>query len=185
MTVWQPSIIAACSDDGLVYTFKLRRGVPFHHGKELTAADAVASLLRWGKITPGGKRLFQRVESVKALNHYTIQLRLQQQTALVLPLLGGAAIYPKEVLEEAGEGQVRTHIGTGPFNPADLQPGGIKLVRLEQYETHAEPPNGYGGWNAWGYNPCWMSTAALAKSLLPVVSSVPSPPLAFLRKDRL
>jgi ABC-type transport system substrate-binding protein len=26
------------SDDGLVYTIKLRRGVPFHHGQELTAA---------------------------------------------------------------------------------------------------------------------------------------------------
>jgi hypothetical protein len=28
------------SDDGLVYTFKLRRGIPFHHGKELTAQDS-------------------------------------------------------------------------------------------------------------------------------------------------
>jgi peptide/nickel transport system substrate-binding protein len=132
------------SDDGLVYTIKLRRGVPFHHGKELTAADAVASLLRWGKITPGGRRLFQRVESVKALDQYTFQLRLQGKTALVLPLLG-TAIYPKEVLEEAGEGQIRTHIGTGPFKLAELQPGRVKLVRFEQYQTRAEPPNGLGG----------------------------------------
>jgi ABC-type transport system substrate-binding protein len=37
------------SDDGLVYTIRSRRGVPFHHGKEPTAADAVASLRRNGR----------------------------------------------------------------------------------------------------------------------------------------
>src|SRR5712691_4265054 len=31
------------SDDGRVYTFKLRRGVLFHHGKEMTAADVIPS----------------------------------------------------------------------------------------------------------------------------------------------
>jgi peptide/nickel transport system substrate-binding protein len=132
------------SDDGLVYTIKLRRGVPFHHGQELTAADAVASLQRSGRLRASGRRLFQRVESVKALDKYTVQLRLQGKTALVLPLLG-TAIYPKEVLEEAGEGQIRTHIGTGPFKLAELQPGRVKLVRFEAYQARAEPPNGYGG----------------------------------------
>ena len=134
------------SEDGLVYTIRLRRGVPFHHGKELTAADAVASLLRYGKLHVRGKQLFARVESVKALDHYTLQLRLQGKTALVLPLLGAGMIYPKEVLEEAGEGHVRTHIGTGPFKLAELQPGRhIKLVRFEQYQARPEPPNGRGG----------------------------------------
>ena len=140
------------SDDGLVYTIKLRRGVRFHHGQELTAADAVASLLRYGRLHARGRRLFQRVESVKALDHYTVQLRLQGQTALVLPLLG-TAIYPKEVLEEAGEGQIRTHIGMGPFKLAELQPGRVKLVRFEGYQSRAEPPNGYGGGKA-----AWVDT---------------------------
>jgi peptide/nickel transport system substrate-binding protein len=132
------------SEDGLVYTIRLRRGVPFHHGQELTAADAVASLQRYGRLTGGGKRLFQRVESVKVLDKYTVQLRLQGKTALVLPLLG-TAIYPKDVLEEAGEGQITTHIGTGPFKLAELQHGRVKLVHFEQYQARAEPPNGLGG----------------------------------------
>ena len=34
------------SDDGRRYTIALRRGVKFHNGKELTAADVVASLMR-------------------------------------------------------------------------------------------------------------------------------------------
>src|SRR5581483_1631471 len=37
----------AVSADGLVYTFKLRSGVRFHNGKEMTGEDVVASLKRW------------------------------------------------------------------------------------------------------------------------------------------
>ncbi len=43
------------SDRGRTYTFKLRRGVKFHNGKEMTAADVVASLKHWGKLAGRGK----------------------------------------------------------------------------------------------------------------------------------
>jgi peptide/nickel transport system substrate-binding protein len=38
------------SHEGRRYTIALRRGVKFHNGKELTSADVVASLTRWGKL---------------------------------------------------------------------------------------------------------------------------------------
>ena len=38
------------ADGGKLYTIRLRRGVPFHNGKELSAEDVVASLARWGKL---------------------------------------------------------------------------------------------------------------------------------------
>src|SRR6185312_284618 len=38
------------SQDHLTYTFKLRQGIHFHNGKEMTSADVQASFDRYGKI---------------------------------------------------------------------------------------------------------------------------------------
>jgi peptide/nickel transport system substrate-binding protein len=135
------------SDDGLVYTFTLRRGVQFHHGKELTAADAVASLQRWGKFHPFGKDFFTRVAAVMPLDRYTLQIRLYAPTVLLLSALAnGAFMYPKDVLDEAGDSEVKRPIGTGPFKVAEYHPGdSLTLVRFAQYQARPEPPNGYGG----------------------------------------
>src|SRR5437870_9531103 len=47
--------LPAVSRDGLTYTIKLRQGVRFHNGKEMTSDDVVASLTRWGKRSVYGK----------------------------------------------------------------------------------------------------------------------------------
>src|SRR5437773_962909 len=49
------------SQDGLTYTFKLRQGVTFHNGKEMTSEDVVPSLARRGKQSIYGKALFDEV----------------------------------------------------------------------------------------------------------------------------
>jgi peptide/nickel transport system substrate-binding protein len=57
-----------------------------------------------------------------------------------------AAMYPKEVVDDAGEGELKRFIGTGPFQLAEHQPHRvIKLGRFELYQARQEPPNGYGG----------------------------------------
>src|SRR4051812_13122980 len=38
------------SDGGRRYTMTLRKGAKFHNGKDLTAADAAASITRWGRL---------------------------------------------------------------------------------------------------------------------------------------
>src|SRR5256884_1746885 len=92
------------SKDGLVYTFKLRQGVKFHNGKEMTSEDVVASLSRWSKQSIYGKDLFTYAADLKAADKYTVDLRLKEKVAIVLINLAVpnnfAAIYPKEIAEK-------------------------------------------------------------------------------------
>src|SRR5438067_1909528 len=58
------------ADSGRTYVFKLRRGVKFHNGKELTSADVVASLKRSGRLATPGKAVWRHVERVDARAPY-------------------------------------------------------------------------------------------------------------------
>src|SRR6058998_1267321 len=92
------------SKDGLTYTFKLRQGIKFHNGKEMTSDDVVASLTRWGKQSVYGKTLFAWVAEFRAVDKYTVQIQLKEKIATVLISLAVpnnfGAIYPKEIAEK-------------------------------------------------------------------------------------
>lgn len=138
------------SEDGKLYTIKLRQGVPFHNGKEMTSTDVVASISRWGKIATVGKRLFSQVDSFRAVDKYTVELKMKGPSAIVLPALANVnqlpGIYPKEVIEEAGDGQVKQFIGTGPFKFVERIPDRhIKFARFDKYAARSEPQAGFGG----------------------------------------
>src|SRR5262245_47404898 len=75
------------SADGKVCTIKLRQGVPFHNGKEMTSEDVVASLNRWLKLSTYGKSLAPRIDSVKATGKYAIEIRLKELTSTLIPVL--------------------------------------------------------------------------------------------------
>jgi len=137
-------------DRGRTYTFRLRRGVKFHNGKELTSADVVASLQRWGKMATPGKALFRNVEGVEAKDPYTVAMYLKEPSGALLMALArpnnGAAIYPRDVIAAAGEGQVKEYIGTGPYRFVEHKPDRhIKLARFKDYAARSEPPDGPGG----------------------------------------
>lgn len=138
------------SPSRLVYTFHLRRGVLFHHGREMTAEDVVASLTRWGRLAARGRELFRDVTSLSAPDRYTVEMRLREPNALVPLKLGmpgqGAVIYPREIVEEAGTGMIRRFIGTGPYRFVEHLPDRhIRLDRFEQYKPVAEAASGFAG----------------------------------------
>ncbi len=54
------------TDSGRTYTFRLRRGVKFHNGRDMTAEDVVLSLKRWGKLATPGKAIWKNVEGIEA-----------------------------------------------------------------------------------------------------------------------
>jgi len=139
------------SKDGLVYTFKLRQGIKFHNGKEMTSEDVVPSLARWGKQSIYGKALFAQVDTWKAIDKYTVEMKLKEKSAIVLISLAVpnnfGAIYPKEIAEKFEPAVKATeYIGTGPYKLAEWKPDQyIRMVRFDEYKSRAEKPTGYGG----------------------------------------
>jgi peptide/nickel transport system substrate-binding protein len=138
------------ADGGRRYAFKLRRGVKFHNGKEMTSADVVPSLQRWGKLATTGKAVFKFVEAVEANGPYEVVIHLKEPTATLLDALArpgnAAAIYPKEIIDAAGETQIKEFIGTGPYRFVEHKPDRhLKLARFKEYAARSEPPDGFGG----------------------------------------
>jgi peptide/nickel transport system substrate-binding protein len=137
-------------DGGKRYVIRLRRGVRFHNGKELEAADVVASLRRWGAVSSTGKTVFKGVEAVEAKGPSTVEIRLKESSVILPVVLGAigpfAAIYPKEVVDAAGEGPLKELVGTGPFRLVEHRPDRhVKLVRFDGYVSRLEAPSGLAG----------------------------------------
>jgi ABC-type transport system substrate-binding protein len=121
------------SRDGLTWTFTLRRGVKFHHGREVTADDVVYSLSRL--VDPAvksaaadlfllirGAQEFRegragQISGLVALDPYTVQVTLSEATVPFVAVLavGHAKIVPRELVEQRGEGFGLNPVGTGPF----------------------------------------------------------------------
>ena len=122
------------SPDGLTYRFRLRHGVKFSDGREVTAADFKYSFERvldrntlspntWVLDRLAGAREFmdgkaKGVEGIKVLGPYELELKLEKPFSPFLSLLAMTAAYvvPRE---EAGKKQgysFSSHpVGTGPF----------------------------------------------------------------------
>ena len=135
----------AVSDAGRTYTFRLRRGVKFHNGKELTSADVVPSLKRWGRLATSGKQFWKNVEGVDAKDPHTVAMYLKDTSGALLMGLArpnnGAVIYPKEVVEAAGDGPVKEYIGTGPYRFVEHRPDRhVRLARFKDYVARTDPP---------------------------------------------
>jgi len=140
------------SDDGLTYTFYIKKGVKFHSGKELTAEDFVyswtrvalkdtASYLAYHLSSIEGYEACQdgsstELTGVKALDDYTLQVTLQYPYADFINTLGHVVFYPvnKESIEAAGDKAGEMPDGTGPFKFVSwAHDQSIELERNEDY----------------------------------------------------
>jgi peptide/nickel transport system substrate-binding protein len=143
------------TEDGTLYTIKLRQGVTFHNGKEMTSDDVVASLNRWKDVSSRGKIAGGYITSITAPDKYTVCLKLKSPFSPLLSFLAfqntAAAIYPKEIAEGAGVNPINEYIGTGPYMFKEWKPDVyIKIVKYPDYVARTEPANGFGG-NRTGY----------------------------------
>ena len=127
------------SDDGLVWTFKLRQGVECHgEFGELDANDVAFSLNRAANNdTSGFANDFKAVSSIEATGDYEVKITLSEPVPSLLGLLvpyHGGNIVCQDAVEALGDQFQRRPIGTGPFMFAEYQPQQyVKLVANEDY----------------------------------------------------
>jgi peptide/nickel transport system substrate-binding protein len=137
------------SGDGLTYTFKLRQGVKFHNGKEMTAEDVTASMNRW-LVTSSRAKVLLAGSTFETVDTYTVDLKLPQPYSDVLILIASQAnfpaIMPKEIIESAPAEGVSEYIGTGPYKFNEWkQDQYIHLVRFDDYQSVDSDPSGFAG----------------------------------------
>jgi len=141
------------SEDGLIHTMKLRSGITFHNGEPLTAADAIASVQRWGRISGVGKRLMEKTGELAEVDSSTIEFRLTEPYGTILIALAhntqACTIHPKSVLDAAGDVPITDsamYVGTGPYQLVERQADAfIRFGRFDGYVPRTEAVNGYGG----------------------------------------
>ncbi len=102
------------SDDGLTWTFTLRKGVKFHNGQELTSKDVKFTFdrLRDKEIGAATANLYSIITSIETPDKYTIVFTLEQQNPDFLSQLGEY----QAIITWSGTQDFNTEqIGTGKF----------------------------------------------------------------------
>ncbi|MBP0438380.1 ABC transporter substrate-binding protein [Tianweitania sediminis] len=149
----QPAPILAesveVSADGLSYAFKLRQGVKFHNGKEMTSADVKASLDRYKKVG-ATQTMLEPVTEIEATGPYEVTLKLKSKAPTFLEAFASprapAVIIPAE--EASKPANEISFIGTGPFKFVEYVPDShVKLERFEDYSANEafQSMDGFGG----------------------------------------
>jgi peptide/nickel transport system substrate-binding protein len=131
------------SDDGLQYTFKLRPGVTFHNGDELTADDVKFSFDRLRAKDSGysyGSQV-ETIESADVVDKHTVRIKLSRRTGpfLVYMAFPGSSIVPKKLVE-SGHDLNANPVGSGPFKFVSYEPrSAVKFERNPHYFQDGKP----------------------------------------------
>jgi peptide/nickel transport system substrate-binding protein len=123
------------SEDGLTWTFQLRRGVRFHDGTPFNAEAAAFSFNRF--VAEALVGILPQLKETVAVAEYTIEMRLTEPAPRFLDDLTSAyaGIISPAAVEKYGEDfGIVNMVGTGPFKFYEFIPGDrVTIVRNEEY----------------------------------------------------
>lgn len=126
------------SEDGLEYTFYIKKGIKFHNGDELKVSDVVYSINR-GVESPQASPSYSGVLKAEAAGEDAVKVTLaapntQLLAAFSLPLAG--ILNEKVVTEASANGGTygREPVGSGPYKLSNWVTGEkIELVAVDDY----------------------------------------------------
>ena len=125
--------------------FTLKRGIRFHNGKEVTAADVKYSVEGWlNPPLPGSVTTVNQVpsiESAEVRSKYVVRIKLKKPDARLFGFLAWtrySAIVPEGMYQQLNAG--REGIGTGPFRLTSFTPGqGTEYQAYTNYRKKGLP----------------------------------------------
>ena len=130
------------SPDGLVYEFKLRRGLRFHNGDAITTDDVRFSFERYQGA--GAREFRARVRQVEVVDPLTVRFHLKEPWPDFMTFYGTTAaaagvVLPRKYLEQVGaDGFRQRPIGAGPYKFVSHRPGvDVVLEAFPGYWRHA------------------------------------------------
>jgi peptide/nickel transport system substrate-binding protein len=197
----QPQMVEkyTTSKDGLAWTFTLRPGLKFSDGKDVTSADAVASIQRWSARDTFGAALKKAGAEWSAVDGKTFKLTLKEPFGMVLDALAKPSGFPPVVLPERlaklpTTAPISEVVGSGPylFKRDEWVPGSKTVfVRNPNYLPRSEPPSGLAGSKKgqfdrieWLYLPDSNSAvSALRKGEVDFIEQVPADYITPLRAE--
>jgi peptide/nickel transport system substrate-binding protein len=126
------------SEDGLTWTFKLREGVMFHNGREMTAEDVKWSFDRLidpetgagnaANVGPAGT-------VIEVIDDYTVSITHPEPVGILPQTLAfnrASGIIAKESLND--QGVIAQPIGTGPFMISEVE--GTTRIKLDKHADY-------------------------------------------------
>jgi peptide/nickel transport system substrate-binding protein len=129
---WKPS------DDLTKWTLNLRKGIKWSNGDELTSEDVLFNFKEWLKPETKSSILglwegFLKIENVKAVDKYTVELNLDAPKLDVPETLFH---YPAQIMHRSFNGDLTTlkNPGTGPMKLDEFKVGErVKVSKREGY----------------------------------------------------
>jgi peptide/nickel transport system substrate-binding protein len=136
----------AQAEDGMSYTFKLHKGVKFHDGAEMTAADVKASYERIvnppAGVISARRALHADIGSIDTPDPYTVVFKMKQPNASMMTHFASPwnCIYRAEKLKEDPQFPAKTVLGTGAFKFVEYVKGSHwQAVRFDDYFQKDRP----------------------------------------------
>jgi peptide/nickel transport system substrate-binding protein len=163
------------SKDAKMITFKLRKGVQFHHGYgELTSEDVVFSLGRHldPKVASRARTHLRDVDRIEALDNYTVRIYMKVPSAFSLmrnlSWQYAGFIVSKKAVKKLGDKYKRMPVGTGPYYFDRCEPG--EKVVLKKFDKYWRTPARIDEIEFWVIPEEMVGLGALEKGDLDLVS---------------
>lgn len=144
--ILKPGLATEWTQNGKVWTLKLREGVKFHNGETMTAEDVAFTLgpeRLWGEkpFEPRGKTFTAGFVRVEAIDDLTLEIETEREDPHIPGKLTGyiGFVVPKKHYLDVGvDAFGQAPVGTGPYRVTTFRSG--EVLEMEAFDDYWEGP---------------------------------------------